>query len=117
LFPLLITDDDNDYDHQKRERQAKDQAGYDGPDEDDRAIIRQQDEEEARDIDLQPEPGVRWRAEDEEMAEDLEENLDAIDFNQMKHFNPNLLRFDFDKANGEWCEIELEVIISRMHVY
>ena len=34
--------------------------------------------------------------------------MGKIDFNQMKQFNPNLVRFNFDKVNGEWCEMEFE---------
>jgi DNA-directed RNA polymerase I subunit RPA1 len=105
-----LVDDDNDFDHQKRERQTKDQAGYDGPDEEDRAVIRQQDEEEARELDSQAELGMGRRAENENAAKTLEENLVIIDLNDMKQINPNLVRFDFDKTNGEWCEVELEVM-------
>jgi hypothetical protein len=105
-----LVDDDNDFDHQKRARQAKDQAGYDGPDDEDRAIIQQQDEEEARDLDPAAELGTGLREENENADKHLEENLDILDLNDMKQINPNLVRFNFDRVNGEWCEVELEVL-------
>lgn len=49
------------------------------------------------------------RPEDERDSESLQGKLDRIDFNQMKQFNPNLVGFTFDKVNGEWCVVELEV--------
>jgi DNA-directed RNA polymerase I subunit RPA1 len=104
---MLIIDDDNDYDHQKRARQAKEQSGYDGPDEEDRDIIRQQDEVEERELD--PELGVNWRTEGEQAPETIEEKLAKVDFRDMQERNPNLTKFTFDKKHGQWCEIELEV--------
>jgi hypothetical protein len=74
-------------------------------------VIRQQDEELQRDLEPGLELKVNWRASDERPAETLQDKLDRIDFNQMKQFNPNLVRFQFDRVNGEWCEIELEVLL------
>jgi len=52
---------------------------------------------------------INGRPEDERDSASLQDKLDRIDFNQMKHFNPNLVGFEFDKVNGEWCVVELEV--------
>jgi len=105
----LIADDDNDYDHQKRARQAKEQAGYDGPDEEDREVIREQNDREERELSTDLEPRVNWRAEDEEQEKSLEEKLGDVDIKDMRNRNPNLSKFTFDKKRGQWCEIELEV--------
>ena len=104
-----LADDDNDYDHQKRVRQTKEQGEYDGPDEDDRAVIRQEDEAEAGDLESENELRVNRGAEDDKPKYNVEDKLDAIDFGDMKEINPNLVKFTFDTNKGEWCEIELEV--------
>jgi DNA-directed RNA polymerase I subunit RPA1 len=102
-------DDDNDYDHQKRARQTKEQAGYDGPDDEDRAIIRQQDEEEERDIEEEPPLKVNWRADPKAEAK---KTLEHVDLHMMKSFNPNITSFDFDTKGGQWCEMEFEYPIK-----
>jgi DNA-directed RNA polymerase I subunit RPA1 len=109
---MLIVDDDNDYDHQKRARQVKEQAGYDGPDEEDRDVIRQQDEEEERQFEDRAQGRVNWGADDESVPQTLEEKLAKVDLHDMQERNPNLINFTFDQAGGQWCEIELEVFPS-----
>jgi len=106
---MLTVDDDNDFDHQKRARQTREQAGYDGPDEEDRAIIRQQDEEEDQDLGDNPAPPTvnRTRKSDKETKDGRTAH---VDLPIMKTFNPNLTSFHFDTVNGEWCQMEFEVI-------
>jgi DNA-directed RNA polymerase I subunit RPA1 len=109
---MLTVDDDNDYDHQKRARQVKEQAGYDGPDDEDRDVIRQQDEEEEREFEGRAEGRVNRRADDEDVPQILEEKLVKVDLHDMQERNPNLINFTFDQTGGQWCEIELEVFPS-----
>jgi len=103
-------DDDNDYDHQKRAQQTREQAGYDGPDEEDRALIRQQDEEEERDMDETAPLKVNRRADPEENAK--HKRIDHVDLPMMKSFNPNIKSFQFDPKRGQWCEMEFEYPIK-----
>ena len=105
----MTVDDDNDHDHEKRARQTKEQAGYDGPDDEDRDIMRQQDEEEARELDPSTELRLSGRAEDGDTLDIAEEKFGKIDFHDMQERNPSLTKFTFDKVNGQWCEIELAV--------
>jgi hypothetical protein len=106
---MLTLDDDNDFDHQKRVRQTVQHAEYDGPDEEDFAMIQKENELDAGDSESQPELRVHWREEDEQSPEALDEKLEGIDFNDMKLLNANLSSFTFDKAKGEWCKLEFVV--------
>lgn len=104
-----MVDDDNDFDHQKRARQTNEQHGYDGPDEEDREIIRQEDEQENGELNSDIEPQADSRIEDEKPRQSPNQNFEQINLNDMKHINHNLVKFTFDATNGKWCEIELEV--------
>jgi len=103
-------DDDNDFDHQKRARQAREQAGYEGPDEEDRALIRQQDEEEERDLD-EPAP-LKVNRDTDPNGEIKKTQPGHPDLPIMKSFNNNLTSFSFDEKHGGWCEMEFEYPIK-----
>ena len=104
-----MLDDDNDFDHQKRSRQMKEHGEYDAPDEEDRAIIRNEDEEEDNDSESgrEAEPNASRNGSNDAADEDDSGRLELGD---MQQINPNLVNFAFDREHGQWCEIELEVI-------
>jgi NADPH-dependent ferric siderophore reductase len=89
---------------------VREQAEYEAPDEDDRAVIRQEDAQEDSDLETDAELRVNWRVEDEQPRATLDEKLAKIDLSDMQLLNPNLKNFTFDKKKGKWCEIELEVL-------
>jgi len=88
---------------------VREQGEYEAPDEDDRAVIRQEDAQEDSDLETDAELRVNWRLEDEQPHPTVDEKLSKIDLSDMQLLNPNLKNFTFDKKKGKWCEIELEV--------
>lgn len=86
----------------------REQGEYEAPDEDDRAVIRQEDAQEDSDLETDAELRVNWRVEDEQPRTTLDEKLAKIELSDMQLLNPNLKNFTFDKKKGKWCEIELE---------
>jgi NADPH-dependent ferric siderophore reductase len=88
---------------------VREQGEYEAPDEDDRAVIRQEDAQEDSDLETDAELRVNWRVEDEQPLATLDEKLSKIDLSDMRLLNPNLKKFTFDKKKGKSCEIELEV--------
>ena len=87
----------------------REQGEYEAPDEEDRAVMRQEDAQEDNDLETDAELRVNWRVEDEQPRATLDEKLAQIDLSDLQLLNPNLKNFNFDKKKGKWCEIELEV--------
>ena len=90
----------------------KEQGEYDAPDEDDRAAIRKEDEEEGSDSDSHTERRPTSPAKNDLNHESDESDSARMELADMQQINPNLVNFTFDKEHGQWCEIELEVIAS-----
>jgi hypothetical protein len=83
----------------------KEHGEYDAPDEDDRVLMRREDEEE-NDSDFETGPSTSKTGANDNDDEDDSARLELAD---MQLINANLVRFTFDRENGKWCEIELEV--------
>ena len=74
-------------------------------------MIRREDEEDVdEDETTQDELGVKKHPKAQFFDKFGVKSVDQIDLHDMKLLNPNLIKFTFDASNGEWCEMEFEVM-------
>jgi len=74
-------------------------------------MIRREDEEDVDEDEItQDELGVKKHPKAQFFDKFAVKSVDQIDIDDMKLLNPNLIKFSFDASNGEWCEMEFEVI-------
>ncbi|KAK9241224.1 hypothetical protein V1525DRAFT_392485 [Lipomyces kononenkoae] len=109
-------DDDGDASAEKRKSRTKEASSYEDPDDEDNEVIKslgKTDYDDEDDEEVEVEKAVEDGDDDTEDAAmtDLRRPLSkrAIERQQeVVGMYPNVTRFDFDDAHGEWCEFELQ---------
>ncbi|KAK9466231.1 hypothetical protein V1512DRAFT_276670 [Lipomyces arxii] len=104
-------DDDGDATAEKLKSRTKEVLSYEGPDDDDKEVIKDlhdgDDDEDDEEVDEKVD-----EAEDESDAEVDSSRLSSKRAKERQQevigMFTNITKFDFDDKNGEWCEFELQ---------